>query len=283
MDKETKVSLAAWLLSIILFAVKITAGLLSGSLAVLSDAFNSLTDIVSYLIVYISVKISGEAPDADHPYGHRGAQPLAAFMVAVFQGILAFEIIRAAAGNLLFGHPAIAPTLFTFAALLFSIAVKSGMSYFLGRFGKELHSASLRSISVDSRNDVLASSIAVLGLVGVLSGNDVFDDAAAIIIALYIGFSGWQIAKESVGYLMGASPPRETIERIRAASSSVPGVKKVEKVSAHYIGDRIHAEIEILLSRQLKPEQTHRIGAEVQKAVESIEVVERAFIHIDYG
>lgn len=282
MDKETKASLAAWLLNIILFAVKITAGILSGSLAVLSDAFNSLTDIISYLIIYISVRISGQAPDKEHPYGHRGAQPLAAFIVAVFQGILAFEIIRTAVGNILFEHPAMALTTFTFAALVFNIIIKSGMSYFLGRYGKELNSASLRSISIDSRDDVLASFIAILGLVGVLFGEPLFDDGAAILIALYIGFSGCQIARESIDYLMSASPPPGLIREIRSAAESVPGIKKVEKVSAHYIGDRVHAELDILMSRHLRPEQAHDIGVGVQKAVERIDLVERAFIHIDY-
>ncbi len=283
MDKESRVSLAAWLINIILFAVKLAAGLLSGSLAVLSDAFNSLTDTISYLIVFISVKVSRQRPDAGHPYGHRGAQPIAAFIVAVFQGILAFEIIRTAASHILFGEPPITLTAFTFAALLFSIIVKSAMSYFLGKSGKELSSSSLRSIAIDSRNDAFASLVALMGLVGVMAGNAIFDDAAAFIIALYIAYSGYRIGRESIDYLMGASPPRELIEEIRSASSSVKGVKKVGKVNAHYMGDRVHAEVEILLGRKLKPKQAHDIGVRVQKAVEELPLVERAFIHIDYG
>lgn len=282
MDKETKVSLAAWLTNIILFAVKMTAGLLSGSLAVLSDAFNSLTDIISYLVVFLSVKFSAQAPDSDHPYGHRGAQPVASFVVAVFQGILAFEIIKTALGNMLFGEPAITITAFTFAALLFNVIVKSGMSFFLKKYGDELKSSSLLSISVDSRNDVLASLIAIGGLLGVLYGSIIFDDAAAILIALYIAHSGYKIARENINYMMSASPPQTLLREIREAASSVHGVNRVGNVRAHYLGDRVHAEIEIVLSKSLNPQQTHNIAVSVQKAVEKMDVIERAFIHLDY-
>ncbi|MDD5096627.1 MAG: cation diffusion facilitator family transporter [Candidatus ainarchaeum sp.] len=283
MDKETKVSFVAWLINIVLFAVKITAGLLSGSLAVLSDAFNSLTDIISYLIIFIAVRFSRQAPDADHPYGHRGAQPLAAFIVAVFQGVLAFEILKTAVSNLLFGSPAVMITAFTFAALLFNIIVKSGMSYFLGKYGKQFNSTSLRSISTDSRNDVLASMVAVLGLAGVYMGDGIFDNGAAIVIALYIFYAGYRMARESMDFLMSASPPRALLEEIGRAASSTKGVKRVMRVSAHYIGDRVHAELEVVIGAKVKPAEAHGIEVAVQKAVEGLDMVESAFVHIDYG
>jgi len=282
MDKETKVSLVAWLINIVLFAVKITAGLLSGSLAVLSDAFNSLTDIISYAIIFFAVKFSKQEPDADHPYGHRGAQPLAAFIVATFQGVLAFEILKTAISNLIFGEPAIAITAFTFGALLFSIVVKSLMSFFLEKFGKEFNSSSLRSISIDSRNDVLASIVAILGLIGVLMGDGLFDDGAAIIIALFILYSGYKMAKESMAYLLSASPPPELLREIKGTVEKVKGVKKVAKVSAHYIGDRVHAEIEVVIGAKVKPAEAHEIEVAVQEAAEKLELVESAFVHLDY-
>lgn len=282
MDKETKVSLVAWLINIVLFAVKITAGILSGSLAVLSDAFNSLTDIISYLIIFMAVRFSKQEPDADHPYGHRGAQPLAAFIVAVFQGVLAFEILKTAVDNILFGSPAVTITAFTFGALIFNMIVKSLMSLFLGKYGKEFNSSSLRSISIDSRNDVLASSVAVLGLIGVYMGDGMFDNGAAIIIAFYILYAGYKMAKESLDYLMSASPPQELLREIGCAAASAKGVRKVAKVSAHYIGDRVHAEIEVLIGAKVKPAEAHEIEVAVQKAVEKLDLVESAFVHLDY-
>jgi len=282
MDKETKVSLVAWLTNIVLFAVKLTAGILSGSLAVLSDAFNSLTDIISYLIIFMAVRFSKQAPDADHPYGHRGAQPLAAFIVAVFQGVLAFEILKTAINNLLFGSPAVTITAFTFAALIFNMVVKSLMSFFLGKYGKEFSSSSLKSISIDSRNDVLASTVAVIGLIGVYMGDGIFDNGAAIIIAFYILYAGYKMAKESMGYLMSASPPPELLHEIKATVEKVKGVKKVAKISAHYIGDRVHAEIEIVIGAKVKPAEAHEIEVAVQEAAEKLDLVESAFVHLDY-
>ena len=91
-ESAEKATIFAIALNIFLFIIKLAAGLLSGSLAVLSDAFNSFLDIFSYIITYASVRLSNKGPDSDHPFGHRRAEPLAAILVAMFAGILAFEI-----------------------------------------------------------------------------------------------------------------------------------------------------------------------------------------------
>lgn len=278
-EKATLLSIA---LNIFLFIIKLAAGILSGSLAVLSDAFNSFLDIFSYIIAYLSVRISGKGPDKDHPFGHRRAEPLSAILVAMFAGILAFEIFKEAVSNILFGEAAIQITDLTFAVLVICIIVKTAMFIFLGKEAKKHHSSSMEALSMDSRNDVFSTSIALGGVAGAFLGAPLLDDVAAILISLYIFRSAYLMAKKNIDYLMGACPDSETIAKIWNASKSVKGIKRVGAVRAHYVGDRIHVEIDIVLSKKLKVGKTHQISENVQKAVEAIARVERAFIHIDY-
>jgi len=277
-----KATLFAIALNIFLFIIKLAAGLLSGSLAVLSDALNSFLDIFSYIIAYASVRLSSQGPDKDHPFGHRRAEPLSAILVAMFAGILAFEIFKAALENIFLGEVAISITELTFGVLIVCIAVKIGMSLFLGKEAKKHNSTSMEALSMDSRNDVFSTSIALGGIAGAFLGFPLLDDLAAILISIFIFRSAYLMAKKNIDYLMGACPDSEDIAKIWNAAESVKGIKRVGGVRAHYVGDRIHAELSIVLSKNLKASKTHQIGEKVQKAVESIERVERAFVHIDY-
>lgn len=277
-----KATLFAIALNAFLFIIKLAAGLLSGSLAVLSDAFNSFLDIFSYIIAYASVRLSSQGPDSDHPFGHRRAEPLSAILVAMFAGILAFEIFKEAVQNIFFGEVAINITDLTFAVLLICIIVKIAMFLFLGKEAKKHHSSSMEALSMDSRNDVFSTSIALGGVAGAYLGAPLLDDIAAILISLYIFRSAYLMASKNIDYLMGACPDSETIAKIWNAAESVKGIKRVGGVRAHYVGDRIHVELDIVLSRKLKTHKTHQIAENVQKAVEEIARVERAFVHIDY-
>jgi cation diffusion facilitator family transporter len=281
-ESAEKATIFAIILNVFLFAIKLAAGLLSGSLAVLSDALNSFLDIFSYIITYASVRLSNKGPDSDHPFGHRRAEPLAAILVAMFAGILAFEILKEAVQNMFMGEAAIQITDLTFGVLLICIVVKIGMFLFLGKEAKKNHSSSMEALSMDSRNDVFSTSIALGGIAGAFLGMPLLDDLAAILIAVYIFRSAYLMASKNIDYLMGACPDAETVAKIWNAAESVKGIKRVGGVRAHYVGDRIHAELDIVLSKKLKASKTHQIAEKVQTAVEAIARVERAFVHIDY-
>src|SRR3989339_1484509 len=100
MQEAEKITAVGIFLNIILFLAKIIVGLTSNSLAILSDAFNSLTDIISYSAIYIACRISDKKSDTDHPFGHHRAEPIAGLIVAIFAGILSFEILRSAVLNI---------------------------------------------------------------------------------------------------------------------------------------------------------------------------------------
>ncbi|MBN2121975.1 cation transporter [Candidatus Micrarchaeota archaeon] len=277
-----KTGFSAFLLNIFLFALKMAAGIMSGSLAVISDALNSFLDCLSYLLAFLSIRFSGQAPDRDHPFGHRRAEPLSALVVAIFTGILGIEILKSAIMGMMGEDGAIEITEFTFAALGIAILIKIFMHFYLMRSAKENMSSSLEALAIDSRNDVLATSVALLGVASSYAGIAIMDKVAAIGIAFYILRSGYLIAKKNIDYLLGASPDRKMMKELRTAAKSVEGVKGLSVLRAHYVGDRLHVEAGIVLDRKMKTEKTHEIGVRVQKKLEGIRLVSRAFVHIDY-
>ncbi|MFH2020068.1 MAG: cation diffusion facilitator family transporter [archaeon] len=280
MHYSEKISLYGIFLNIVLFAAKITVGLLSNSLAILSDAFNSLTDIISYSGIYLAVKISNQRSDKSHPFGHHRAEPMAGFIVAIFTGILAFEILRAAITNII--TPRISDmSIFSVIVLVFTIIVKLFMSSYFQKKGTELRRPAIKAAGVDSRNDVLSSSVALIGVVGYMLGYKQFDSIAAIFISMYIFYSGYKIGKENVDYLMGHAPPDEDLKKIKATVLQVKGVKGINEVRAHYVGSFIHIEIHIEVDKNLTTLKSHDIGKDVERAAEKFDFVDKAFIHID--
>lgn len=284
MEKEDsgRVGLIAFLVNVFLFAIKLFAGIISGSIAILSDAFNSFLDIITYLIAFFSIKMAQKGPDADHPFGHRRAEPLSAIIIAIFTGVLAFEILRAAFNSILAGDPFLTLSPLVFAIVIVSIILKIASYIYLNRKAKTASSPTLEALSIDCRNDVFASSVVLVGIVGAQFGLPVLDGAAAVLIAIYILYSGYSIARKNLDYLLGAKPGNEVLKQIRESAKSVKGIKRLSGVRAHYVGDLVHVEVSIVLDKKLTPKKTHDLGEMVQKEVEKIKVVSRAFIHIDY-
>ncbi|MEM3374000.1 MAG: cation diffusion facilitator family transporter [Candidatus Woesearchaeota archaeon] len=280
MKTSEKTTIIGVFLNIILFIAKIIVGLLSNSLAVLSDAFNSLGDIISYTGIFIAVKIGHKKADEDHPFGHSRAEPIAGFVVSIFTFLLAFEIFRNAIISF-FIKKTYSYEIYAILVLVFTIIVKGFMSYYYKKVGEKENSPALRAGSVDSRNDVLVSFIALIGVLGTIIKINVLDSISALIISLYIFYSGYKIAKENIDYLMGKSAPIENIKEIERIAKKVKGVISIHDLRAHYVGNFLHLEIHIVVNENLSTRESHRIGKEVQYKLERLPYVDRAFIHID--
>ena len=285
MHKSEKISILGVILSIFLFASKLIFGLISNSLSLISDSINSLLDIFSYSGIYFAVKISNKKADKSHPFGHKRAEPIAGLIIAVFTVILGFKIISNAIQNII--SPKIVNfSLYSILVLIIAILVKIFMALYLIKKGKELKRPALKAAGVDSRNDVFASIVALVGVIGPGLGFLVIDSIASILISLFILYSGYEIASENINYLMGRAPPEKTIEKIKQKTLKVRGVKGFNDVKAHYVGPYVHVEIHIEVNKKtekikLNTKRSHNIGKKVQYAVEALDEVDKAFIHID--
>ncbi len=280
MNKKTQVTVLGIFLNAVLFLAKLVTGIFSNSLALLSDAFNSLTDIASSVSVFIAVKFASKKADKEHPFGHRRAEPLAGIIVAIFSGILGFEILRQAVMSF-FEPPREILGVYAIYVLAASIVAKLAIARYFTRYGRKTNSPAIKACGIDARNDVLASSIAIVGIICSMFGLPVFDSITAVIISLFIFYSGYRIAIENIDYLMGKSPSAEHIEKIKKLVRKIKGVRGLNDVKAHYVGNFIHIEIHIEVDRKISTKKSHDIGKKVEKAVEDLGDVDKAFIHID--
>ncbi|HHT9159207.1 MAG TPA: cation diffusion facilitator family transporter, partial [Candidatus Brocadiaceae bacterium] len=156
-NKGSKATIILIICNTFLFGIKITAGLMSNSLAIISDAVNSLTDIVSSVIIFFAVKTSSKQADEGHPFGHHRAEPIAGLIVAIFAGILGFEILHTSIFKLMETHEH-KIGIYAITVLLVSIGMKLLMSVYFKRFSRKINSPALLASSIDSRNDVYIST-----------------------------------------------------------------------------------------------------------------------------
>jgi cation diffusion facilitator family transporter len=281
MAKELKraayLTLAA---NIFLFIIKAAAGIISNSIAVISDALNSLTDIISSGAIMYSVRVSLQKPDDDHQFGHNAAQPLSVFLVALFTALLSINLIEESIKRII--SPAqinIIPPVYII--LIVTVVTKFILNRYQTVIGIQYKSPAIKATAMDSRNDVLTSSLSLLGILGVQLGFRYLDGIAGILIALFIFKSAYDMAKENIDYLMGKSADKSLILEIANAALRVEGVQGLNELKSHYVGNKFHIEIHIDVDKNLSTEVSHDIGKQVQRAISSLSEINQVFVHID--
>ena len=268
------------IVNLFLFFIKAGIGIISNSIAVISEAVNSLTDIVSSLGIKYAVKISGKKPDATHNFGHNAAQPLAAFIVAVFAFVVGIKIIEESISRIV--HPEALKVHWAIYVVLFiSIVAKIILNRYQKRIGTMFNSPAMKAAAVDSLNDILASSIALVGVICVHFGLQFIDGVAGIMVAMFIFKGGWEVARENIDYLMGHAADEQLIVEIANKAIKVDGVKGFNDLRSHYVGDKFHIEIHIEVDKNIPTGVSHDIGKVVQAEIQKLDEVQQVFVHID--
>jgi len=278
LKRAANLSLAA---NIFLFIIKAIAGIISNSIAVISDAINSLTDVVSSAAIMYSVKVSLKKPDDDHQFGHNAAQPIAVFLIALFTAIVAINLIQASIGRILNPNEHHNINSLVYGILIVTITVKLILSRYQSKVGKTFRSPGLKASAIDSLNDVIASSLSIIGVIGVQIGLPYIDGIAGILISFFILKSGYEIAKENIDYLMGRAADDQLILEIANRAMNIKGVVGMNDLRSHYVGNKFHIEIHIEVDKHMTTQNSHDVGKEVQKGIESIEEIQKVFVHID--
>jgi cation diffusion facilitator family transporter len=275
-----KVSLLAIFANLFLFIIKLVAGILSNSFAVISDSINSLMDIISSVAVYISILIGSKKADEDHPFGHHRVQPVAALIVAILMGIVGFEVLKSAVEKL-FVVSEYSFIIWVVAVLIITIILKLLMYKYLRLYAYKANSPALMASAIDSRNDILISASALFGFIGAILGYAFLDSVAAIVIGILIIKSGYDIGIENIAYLIGKKPDNTLLRQIKKQVDGLSGVIDSHDILAHYVGNIVHVEIHIEIDKRLKLIDAHNIAVAVRDSVQSIEGIGRAFVHVD--
>ena len=277
----SRLLLASSVVSVALLVGLGLAWLATGSALALAQAADSLSDALTGLGLLWALRLSRKPPDDEHHYGHHGAQPIAALVVAMLVGGLALEVALQAIGALVSGAvPALGWSVA--AAIGGKAAIK--LAFVRLASDRELlrQNAALRAFRVDAASDVVVGTASLLGLAAARYGNLPSLDAwLALPVAGWIGISGFRLARESIELLMGTAPPRPWQDELRAVVASMPGVRAVADLRARSFGDGTHVWVEIHVDPQLTVGQAHDLGETVERRLLEREGICDAVVHVD--
>ncbi len=233
--------------NIVLFAIKFVIGSIIGSIAIISDAFNNLSDIGSSLVTVIGSKMSNQRPDAEHPFGHGRIEYISSLIVSFIIITMGFELVKTSFSKIL--NP-VAPefNLVLMVILAISVAIKLWMYFAVKFLGKKVNSDVLLATSSDSLNDAIATSTVIVSVALCKFLPPVIDGIAGLVVAVLICVSGIKLAWETIGTLLGTSPDTATAQRIADIIMSDEEILGIHDLIVHDYGPgrtlaSVHAEV----------------------------------------
>ena len=229
-------SLVGMACNILLCIGKLLAGTLFGSIAIMADALNNLSDASSNVVSLIGFRLAAKAPDAEHPYGHARYEYLAGLVVSVTILAIGLSLLKESALKVLHPTP-VAFSWLSIGVLAASILVKLWLSGFNRAVGKKINSETLMATAADSRNDVLTTGAVLLSTIRCsLTGYGIIDGIMGVGVAAFILWSGWGLVMDTLSPLLGESPSPELVEHIERTVMSYPGVLGVHDLMVHDYG-----------------------------------------------
>ncbi len=265
-DKE-KVALGSIAASAGLTAAKAVVGLLTGSLAILSEAAHSLLDLAATVMTYFAVRISGKPADAEHQYGHGKVESVTALAETAFLFLLSAVVVFEAAQRLL-GERAysVEATPIAFVIIVASIIVDFFRARTLKLVAKKTSSEALEADALHFGSDMWSSIAVLIGLAGVALGYSRTDAAAAIVVAIFICVAGWRLGRRTIDTLTDTAPAGVS-ERVAAISRQTPGVVAIERVRVRPAGAVLFVELGVGVSRALPLERVTAIREQLTRAI----------------
>ena len=267
--------------NLFLFIVKISIGGFMRSMAIISDAFNNLSDIGSSLISIIGAKLSNKKPDREHPFGHGRFEYISSLIVSFVIMLVGFELLKSAVAKIV--HPqAIETNLIMTVFLLLSVLVKIWMYSYNKYTGRKIDSKILLAASQDSLNDAVSTvSVIIAAIVAKLTGLLWLDALIGAVVSLIIMKSGFDIAKDTIGVLLGTPPDKETVEKIVQLIEEEDEIVGVHDLIVHDYGPgRIMASIHAEIPDNSDVVKIHEIIDELENKIER-EMGIHMVIHMD--
>ena len=251
-------SLVGMACNILLCVGKLTVGTLFGSIAIMADALNNLSDASSNVVSLIGFRLASKAPDAEHPYGHARYEYLAGLVVSVTILAIGLSLGKESIGKVL--HPT--PVVFSWLSLgvlAVSIAVKLWMSRLNRTVGQRIASETLLATAADSRNDVLTTGAVLLSTILCrVTGWNVIDGIMGVAVAAFILWSGWGLVMDTLSPLLGEAPSPELVAHIEQTVMSYPGVLGVHDLMVHDYGPgRKFASAHAEMAAEASPLESH--------------------------
>ena len=279
-----RTSLYTLFVNMFLSVLKLMIGLLANSAALVADAANSISDVLSTIVVMIGIKLAGRKSDKDHPYGHERFESAAALILSAFvfvTGLMigyngVMKVIEGSAGEL------VIPGALALIAAIITMVVKETMYWYTRAAAKKTDSSSLMAVAWDHRSDVLSSAGAFVGILGARIGLPILDPIASVIISLLILKVAVDIFRTAMRKMTDTSCDEAFEEEIRQVALEQEDVLGVDSISTRLFGDRIYVDIEISADGASTLDAAHSAAQRVHDAIEGrFEKVKHCMVHVN--
>lgn len=243
----TVCSIIGIMLNVCLFAGKYFAGAISGSIAIMADAVNNLSDAGSSFITLIGFRFAGKKPDVDHPFGHGRFEYISGFVVSMAIIMMGFELIKSSFAKII-SPVKIETGILSMIILVVSILVKLYMAYMNRSIGNKINSSAMKATAVDSLSDACATFFVLVSMIVIRVSGLNIDGYVGVLVSLFIFYAGYNAAKDTIDPLLGKNPEPEFVEAVKNIVMSHENVVGIHDMVVHDYGPgrvmvSLHAEV----------------------------------------
>jgi cation diffusion facilitator family transporter len=278
-----RAAIAGLVVNAMLTAVKLVAGLVGNSYALVADAIESSTDIFSSLVVWAGLRVTTRPADEEYPYGYGKAEALASAVVSLMLLGAAVGIASAAVAEMV--TPRHAPAPFTLGVLVVVVAVKWTLARLVFRVGEETGSHAVKADAWHHLSDAITSVAAFVGISIALWGGpgwEPADDWAAMAASLILGFNGVRLLRTAIGELMDRTPEDPAVEQIGRVAEEVEGVRNVEKLRVRKLGLDYYVDLHAQADPTLPLRDAHNLSGKIKGAIKAaVPGVSGVLIHME--
>ena len=254
-------------LNMLLSVLKFIIGAITNSVAITADALNNLTDCLTSLLTILGFKWSAKPADREHPFGHARIEYIISLAVAGIILVTGYEVMRSSIVSIINPEP-LYFTIWAVVVMGFSMVVKLWMMFFNNKLGKAINSDTLKAIGIDSRNDVMINAVALFSLVFALFTGINIDGFIGALLALVFLRSGYMVAKEALGRIIGTPSDGSVAKKIKKIVKSHEGVLGVHDLVVHNYGHgRDMASIHVEVSVDMPLSSSYVIVERISQAV----------------
>jgi len=278
----TRTSLVGALVNVLLALVKIVAGLVGQSYALIVDGVHSMSDLLSDAMVWIVGRQASEGPDQEHPYGHARFETFATLVLGTILAAVAVGIAFDALQRLTNTQTLLRPGAIALVAAVVSILAKEWLYWFTLGYARRVGSEMLRANAWHHRSDAVSSIVVLVGVTGTLLGLDYLDAIAAIVVCAMIAKIAWDLIREAIRELVDTGLKPERVNLVRETICSVVGVRDVHMLRTRRLGGNASADVHVLVDPRISVSEGHMISLAVEERLKAnVDEMVDVTIHID--
>lgn len=267
----------------ILFVIKMVFGWMANSLALIADAFHTLSDVATSIVVIFGFKVAQKPADKEHPFGHGRAEVITTLAIAILMAVVAFEFMKGSVERLFFSDTDVDASQIDWlfiGIIMLTAAAKAWMAYFAYQLGDLIDSDALRGDAIHHKSDVYTTVLVVAGLIGVHFGFPKVDGLMGFGVAIMILYSAYDIARDAIDELLGKPASIEDINEISEIALTIPGARQVHDVIVHTYGEQKFISLHIEIDEDTTPPAAHNIADNVEHKL-AHELNAEVVTHID--